>query len=70
MLRLVSSNRVIERVDGDAGFHPRIDRIPDDPVGEHVLDRTHVELAFQGAVFGDVGEPQFVGRAGGEVPAD
>ena len=62
-------NRAVEGVDGDAGLHPRIDRIPHDPVREHVLDRTHVELSFQRAMFGDVGQPQFVGRAGGEVSA-
>lgn len=30
----------------ELGLHPRIDAIPHDPVGEHVLDRTEVQLAL------------------------
>jgi len=42
----------------DLGGHAVADRVPDDPVGEHVLDRTEVELAFARGVLGDVPEPQ------------
>ena len=47
----------LERVDGDAGLHPGVDRVAHDPVGEHVLDRTQVDLALASAVLGYVGEP-------------
>ena len=39
-----------------AGFYQR--DTGTDPVGEHVLDRTEVELALPCPVFGDVTEPQ------------
>src|SRR4029079_9014228 len=48
----------------------RIDGVADDSVGKHVLDRTQVELAFTGAVFGNVGQPQPIWRISGEIPAD
>ena len=60
----------LERVDGDPGLHPRVDRVADDPVGEHVLDRAQVDLALAGAVLGDVGQPQRVGALGAELPVD
>lgn len=43
--------------------------MPDDPVGEDVLDRAEVKLAFPGPVFGDVGQPDLVRGRGGEVMA-
>ena len=63
-------DRVAQGVHGDAGLHPRVDRIADDPVGEHVLDRAKVKLAIQRSMLRDVRQPQLVGRGCGEVPLD
>jgi hypothetical protein len=57
---------VVERRDGQPGLHPRVDGVAHDPVGVDVLDRAEVELAFTGAVLGDVGQPQLVRATGGE----
>lgn len=65
-----SSDSVIERCDCEPGLHPRIYGVADDPVGEDVLERTDVELAFIGPVFGDVTDPQFVRRVGLELVPD
>ena len=71
-----SGNRVppchcrFEGRDSQTGFHPIADRVADDPVRVHVLDRTQVELAFLGSVFGDIGEPQSVWSIRGEDAAD
>ena len=45
-------------------------RVADDPVGEHVLDRAQVELAFPGAMLSNIAEPQLIWRIGGEVALD
>jgi hypothetical protein len=50
-----------------ASLHAVADGVADDAVGEHVFNRAQVQLAFGGAVLGDVGQPQLVGRRGGEV---
>jgi hypothetical protein len=42
--------------------------VTDDPVRADVLDDARVELALIGPVFGDVGQPDLVGRRSGEVP--
>ena len=47
---------VLQGGDGEPGLHPRVDRVPHDPVGEHVLDRAEVELALDGGVLGGVGQ--------------
>ncbi len=57
----------LECVHGDAGLHPGVDRVADDLVREHVLDRAEVELPLRGPVLGDVGQPQLVRAIGGEV---
>ena len=54
--------------DGEVGGHPVGDGIAHDPVGEHVLDRAAIQLALTGPMLGDVGEPELVGRRGGEDP--
>ncbi|GAA2436013.1 hypothetical protein GCM10009856_53750 [Mycolicibacterium llatzerense] len=50
------------------GLHRRVDRVADDAVGVDILDGAQVELAFIGAVFGDVGQPDLVGDLGAELP--
>jgi hypothetical protein len=60
---------VVQCGHGQAGFHPRVDGVPDDPVGPSVLDRAQVQLALAGVVFGDVGQPQPVRAGGGELAA-
>src|SRR5665647_400095 len=60
-----AGHRGVQGVHGELGLHPVADRVPDDPVGEHVLDRAAVDLALVGAVLGDVREPQPV--RGGRV---
>jgi hypothetical protein len=59
----------VDRGDHEAGLHAGIDGPTDDPVGEHVLDRAAVQLAFVGPVLGDVRDPDLVRGIGGEVPA-
>jgi hypothetical protein len=61
---------VVERGHGQPGLHPRVDGVPDDPVGVDLLDRAEVELALTGAVLGDVGEPQLVRGGDGELVPD
>jgi hypothetical protein len=61
------SGGVVQRGHGQARLHPRVDGVTDDPVRPSILDRTQVELALGGAVFGDVGQPQVVRALGGEV---
>lgn len=53
-----SGGGVLQRGDGQAGLHLRVDGVADDPVGPDVLDRAQVELALGGVVLGDVGQPQ------------
>jgi hypothetical protein len=55
---------------GQAGLHPRVDRVADDPVGVGVLNRTEIQLPFAGPVFGDVGQPQPVRPWSGEPAGD
>src|SRR5699024_2167344 len=55
---------------GQAGLHPGVDRIPNDPARVDVLDRAQVQLPFGRPVLGDVGQPQLVRAHGGEVPLD
>jgi len=66
---LASGDRVVERFDGDAGFHPCVAGIPDDLVGDGILNRAKVKLPVHRAMFGHVGQPQLVAGAGGEVAA-
>ncbi len=61
---------VVERGDGEAGLHPSVDGVADDPVREQVLDGAPVELALGDAVLGDVGEPDLVRDLRGEVSTD
>lgn len=51
---------VIERLNGQARFHPRVARVPDDPTAERVFDRAAVELSLSDLVFGDVHQPESV----------
>ncbi len=52
------------------GLHPIADRVADDPVRVDVLDRTQIELALIGAVFGNVDEPQAIRLVRSEDAAD
>jgi hypothetical protein len=67
---IAARHRTTEGLGGQAGLHPRVDGVADDAVGEHVFDRTDVELALAGPVFSNVGQPQLIWRIGGEIPAD
>ena len=53
-------NGVIDCVDGDSGFHPVRDGIPNNPPGEHVFDRTQVKLSFPGPMFRDIHQPKAI----------
>ena len=59
--RRADGHGVTQRRDGQRRGHPGVDRVADDPVGVHVLDRAEVELALLGGVLGDVGQPHLVG---------
>ena len=52
-----SRDCVADGVDSKLRSHPVRDRVADDPVGEHALDRAAVELAFAGPMLRDVREP-------------
>ena len=43
-----SRDGVVQRGDGEAGLHPGVDGVADDPVRVAVLDRAEVELALAG----------------------
>lgn len=58
---------MVQGVHRERGLHSRVDRVADDPVGVHVFDGAEVELAFIGAVLGDVGQPDLVGGLGAEL---
>lgn len=62
-------DRIVQLVHGDVGRHLRVNRIPDDPFRKHILDRTHVQLFFHRAMFGDVGQTHLVRGACSEVAA-
>lgn len=51
-------------------LHSRVDRVAHDPVGVDVFDGAEVELAFVGAVLGDIGQPDLVGGRGAELTLD
>jgi hypothetical protein len=53
----LAGDRHLDGGDDEPGLHALVDRPAHDPVREHVLDRCDVELAFVGAVLGEVGEP-------------
>jgi len=60
---------VLERLNCQAGLHPRADRVPDDLAAAGVFDGAAVELAFGGLVLRDlrdVDEPELVRGIGGE----
>jgi len=61
---------VAERGHRQCGGHTGVHGVPDDPIGEGVLDGAQVDLSLAGPVLGDVGEPQHVGGRGGEDPLD
>ena len=67
---LASQDCDLDGLDGQAGLHPRLDGIADDPVGAGVLDRAEVELALTGRMLGDVSQPQPVRDLGLELAAD
>ena len=62
--------RHFERVNGQARLHPGVDRVADDLVREHVLDRTQIQFSLTSSVFGDIGQPQLVWSIIGELAFD
>lgn len=58
---------VLKRLDGQAELHPRVDRVPDDPVRVPVLHGAEVDLVFTRVVLGDVCEPGLVRLLRGEL---
>lgn len=62
--------RPTESLGGQSGLHPRVDGVAHDAVGEHVFDRTQVELALAGAVFDIIIQPQPIWFISGETAAD
>ncbi|MBA8817085.1 hypothetical protein FHX48_002179 [Microbacterium halimionae] len=59
-----ATDRVLERVDSQPGFHSVADRVPHNAVAEHVLRRAEIQLALTGSMLGETGEPQPVPRIG------
>lgn len=53
-------DRVLERLNCQAGLHPRVDRVPHDPTAAGVFDRAAVELSLGGLVLRDVHQPELV----------
>ena len=68
-VRFTSRQCRSQRRDGEFRGHAITHRVPDDPVGEQVLDRAAVDLAFSGRMFGQVRDPLTVRTSGSEVPA-
>jgi hypothetical protein len=52
--------RDLKSLDRQAGLHSGIDQVSEDPDGEGIFDRTCVELAYDGFMFGDIHEPELV----------
>jgi hypothetical protein len=52
----------VDGVNRDAGLHPLVDAVSDDPIRVDAFDRAQVDLAFAGMVFSDVVEPQLIRR--------
>ncbi len=61
---------VAQRPHGQACFHAVADGVADDPSRVVVADRAHVQLAFGGAVLGQVGAPQLVRPGRDELASD
>jgi len=51
---------VLQHPHGQTRLHSGADQVSDDPVSEHVPDRTEIEPALSALVLGDLGEPQLV----------
>lgn len=66
--RAAAGHRAAQCRDRQGRLAAAADGAPDDAVGVEVLDRAQEQLALLGAVFGQTGQPQPVGRVGGEVP--
>jgi len=67
--RVAQGDCVLDRPRGKRELHADVDRVANDPVREHVLDRTEIELPSPGWVFGYVGQPDLVrSRSGEPVP--
>lgn len=58
---------VAERAQAELLSHALVHRVADDLAGTHVLELGQIEPALVGADIGEIGEPDLVGRAGGEV---
>jgi len=61
---------IVERSDRQGRLHSTIDRVPNNPVRPHILDRAQVQLPLIGAMLGDVGQPQLVRILRGELAVD
>ncbi|GIZ95769.1 hypothetical protein TTY48_03810 [Tsukamurella sp. TY48] len=57
----------VDGVDRDAGLHPFVDRVSDDPIRIDVFDRAQIQLALAGVVLCDISEPQTVRGLSGEL---
>jgi hypothetical protein len=62
-----SGDRRAQRAGGQLRGHPIAEGVADDAVPEQVLDRAAVELALDGRVLGDVGDPDQVRGCGAEL---
>lgn len=57
----------VQCVNRDREFHPRVDRIADDVLGENVLVRVNVKFALKRVMLGHARQPQFVHLCRSEV---
>ena len=67
--RAAQGDRVVQRSDRERGLHVGVHRVADDATRERVFDGAEIELALDGGVLGDIGEPQLVGGLGAEGAA-
>ena len=61
-------HRLGQCVDREGSAHWLSTAKSHDPVRPHVLDRTHIQLALHGGVFGDVSKPEAVRPIGTKDP--
>jgi hypothetical protein len=69
-LRAALGERHLQRICDELGAHVIGHAPADDPAAEEVLDGDRVQPPLSGAQVGDVGDPDPVGRHGGERAID
>ena len=68
--RTLLADRLVQGVRHEARRHRRQDAPADDPAGEDINDKGHMDHSHSGRDAGEVRHPELVGRGGGELTID